>query len=107
MIAGLLGLVFNPSAWVAVGLAALVGFSSGVYKGWADSRSEAYRTEVVELRKASQRKDEIIKDQADRYLKDQEEASRLQERLNEILSSSSQADACKPSDGDIERLRRL
>jgi hypothetical protein len=34
MIAGLVSLLFNPSAWIAVALAAFVGFSGGFIKGY-------------------------------------------------------------------------
>jgi hypothetical protein len=107
MISGLVSLLINPAAWLAVGVALLTGFSGGVFKGWADSKAENLQKTIVVLREASQRKDQLIRQNADRYLEDQQEATRLQEKLNEILSSADTASACKPSDAELDSLRKL
>lgn len=105
MFTGILSLAFNPAAWVAVGLAFFAGFSGGVFKGWADSRADQYQTEIIELRKASQKKDDIIRRDAERQLDDMQREAQLKERLDAILKGS--ADSCKLSSDDIERLRVL
>ena len=104
MISGLLGLVFNPAAWVAVALAFFAGFSGGVFKGWADSRADQYKTEIVELREASRRKDEIIKRDAELQLTHFREKTELEAQLNELLKGNS---GCKLSDAELDGLRDL
>jgi len=106
MFAGIGALIFNPSAWLAVFLAFSAGWAGGVFKGWADSRAEQYKVEIVELRKASKRKDEIIRRDAERQLDDMQRQSQLESRLNEILSTSN-ADSCRLSADELERLRSL
>lgn len=104
MIAGLLGLAFNPSFWVALGLTAAISFSGGVFKGWTDSRADQYQTEIIELRKASKRKDEIIRQDAERQLTDLQEKSRLEAQLDDLLKGNS---SCKLSDVELDGLRKL
>lgn len=106
MLTGFLGLAFSPAAWVAVGLALAAGFSGGIFKGWADSRAEQYKVEIVELRKASERKDEIIRRDAERQLDDMQRQSQLESRLNDILSNQN-ADSCRLSERELVSLRDL
>jgi hypothetical protein len=107
MISGLLGLAFNPAAWLAIAIAFCSGWAGGTFKAWGDADADNLRKSIVQIREASQHKDEIIRDQSERYLQDQEEAARLQERLNDILASTDTASACKPTGSELERLRGL
>jgi hypothetical protein len=106
MIAGFLGLAFNPTFWVAVGLTAAVSFSSGVFKGWSDSRADQYAAEIVELRRASAQKDAIIAADAERQMNSLQEKAALEAQLDELLKGNG-ADSCKLSDSALNGLRKL
>jgi hypothetical protein len=64
MIAGFLGLLFNPSAWAAVALSLIMGFSTGYIKGYdtatAKHRVVALQEEVAELKKAADERESIL-----------------------------------------------
>lgn len=106
MIAGFLGLAFNPTFWIALGLTAAVSFSGGVVKGWSDSRAGQYKAEIVELRRASAQKDAIIAADAERQLTSLQEKAQLEAQLDELLTGSG-ADGCKLSDSALDGLRKL
>lgn len=71
----------------------------------ADAASP-YKTAIVELRKASERKDEIIRRDAERQLNDMQRQSQLESRLNDILSTQN-ADSCRLSERELVSLRDL
>lgn len=65
-----------------------------------------YKNAIEKMREASQKKDEIIRRDAERQLDDMQRQSQLESRLNEILSTSN-ADSCHLSTDELERLRSL
>jgi len=105
MFTGFLSLAFNPAAWVAVGLSLFIGFSSGVIKGWADSRADQYAAEIVELRRASAQKDAIIAADAERQMNGLQEKAALEAQLDELLKGNS--GGCKLSQSELDGLRKL
>jgi len=107
MIAGFLPLVFNPQAWIAVGVALFLGFSGGVVKGWNASNADHWRAQVTELQRAAVQKEAIIKADAKRAEADQSEIARLQATVEAIAHESRLAGACQLSPSDLERLQQL
>ncbi len=107
MIAGFLPLVFNPQAWIAVGVALFIGFSTGVVKGWNASNADHWRDQVTELQRAAVQKEAIIKADAKRAEADQSEIERLKATVESIAHESRLAGSCQLSAPDLERLHKL
>jgi hypothetical protein len=106
MIAGFLPLVFNPQAWIAVGVALFIGFSGGVVKGWNASNADHWRAQVTELQRAAAQKEAIIKADAKRAEADQSEIARLNATLESVIHEHKMS-SCKLSPAELVSLRRL
>lgn len=105
--AGFLRLAFDPSAWIAVGLALFLGFSGGVVKGWNASNADHWRQQAEELTRAAAQKEAIIKADAERAEADRSEIERLKATVESIAHESRLAGACQLSAPDLERLQSL
>jgi hypothetical protein len=106
--AGLLSLAFNPSAWIAVGLALFIGFSTGVVKGWSASNAGHWKEQAQEMARAAAQKEAIIKADADRAESDRSEIARLEATVEAIAHESRLATgSCQFSPVELERLQRL
>lgn len=104
--AGFLPLVFNPQAWIAVGLALFLGFSGGVVKGWNASNADHWRDQVAEMQRAAEQKEAIIKADAARAEADSSEIARLNATLESVLHEHKMS-SCKLSPAELVSLRRL
>ena len=108
MIAGFLPLLFNPQAWIAVGLALFIGFSGGVVKGWNASNADHWKQQVSELQRAAVQKEAILKADAERAEADRSEIARLQATVESIAHESRLATgSCQLSPLERERLQQL
>jgi hypothetical protein len=108
MMAGFLPLLFNPQAWIAVGLALFIGFGSGVVKGWNASNADHWRLQAEELTKAAQDKERLAKANERRALAAEAEREQFQTRLQVLIDeTNSQGNACKLSDLERQRLLDL
>jgi hypothetical protein len=105
--AGLLRLAFDPSAWIAVGLALFLGFSAGVVKGWNASNADHWRDQVAEMQRAAVQKEAIIKADAARAEADSSEIARLQATVESIAHESRLAGACQLNPAELDRLQQL
>jgi hypothetical protein len=105
--AGLLALAFNPSAWIAVGLALFLGFSTGAVKGWNASNADHWRAQVTEMQRAAAQKEAIIKADAERAEADRAEIARLQATVESIAHESRLAGSCQLSESELGKLHKL
>lgn len=103
--ASLIALLFNPTAWVVLGITTLLSFSTGVVKGWNASNADHWRAQAEEYRRSSERKDAIIAADAERERANLEDKTELEARLNDLIKAS--GDSCRLSDVELGRLRKL
>lgn len=108
MIAGFLPLLFNPHAWIAVGLALFIGFSGGVVKGWNASNADHWRQQAEELTLAAQDKERLARANERRALAAEAEREHFQTRLQVLIDeTNSQGGACVFSSDELEKLMSL
>lgn len=108
MIAGLFGLVFNPSAWVALGLAAMLAFSGGFVRGYGYANSQKLAAEIDALRSAIAVRDRIAKGHAVLLEEHAAEAERLKTEIEGLVHANQDAgSACLLSAVQLAELRRI
>jgi hypothetical protein len=106
--ASFLPLIFNPQAWIAVGVALFLGFSGGVVKGWNASNADHWRQQAEELTRAAQDKERLAKANERRAIAAEAERQQFQQRLQVLIDeTNSQGNACVFSDGERQRLLDL
>lgn len=106
MFAGLIALAFNPSAWIAVGLTALVAFSGGVVKGWNASNADHWKTQAIAIELASKQKDEIIASDAMRAAADQDELTKRDKFIEDMVHATP-ASSCRFDRDELSQLQQL
>lgn len=109
MLAGFLPLVFNPHAWMALAVAALLSFSGGVVKGWNWSQADQARAYARELEQAAADKDRIARLDAEQAERDRSELVRveatLESALHEVKKTASAQ--CVFTEPELRWLRKL
>lgn len=106
--AGFLPLVFNPQAWIAVGVALFIGFSGGVVKGWNDSNADHWRAQAEEMTRAAQDKERLAKANERRAVEAEAEKQQFQQRLQVLIDETNrEGTACVFSDSERQRLLDL
>jgi hypothetical protein len=110
MFAGFLPLVFNPHAWAALAVTAMLSFSGGVVKGWSWSQADQARAYARELEKAAFARDEISREDAAQAERDRAESVRVEATLEAALHEFKKAvpaTDCRLSESELRKLRQL
>ena len=108
MLTGFLALAFNPQAWIAIGMALTLGFSSGVYKGWNSANVRQWEAQVLALTLAAKQKDEQIARDARFAAEDSALASAREADLQKVINETNRdKDACKLTASESGSLRKL
>jgi hypothetical protein len=108
MFAGFLPLIFNPHAWVALGISMMVAFGGGYVKGWNGSSADQWRKVAVAAKAAAQEKERIA--DHDRLRADAAEAdlAKLDATLEGVIrDANAKASTCRLSADELKRLQQL
>jgi hypothetical protein len=104
--AGFIGLIFNPQAWIACALALSIGFFGGVFKGWEWSRADQLSDHVKVLEMAAEQKEVLGKADQKRANDAEAKLDESQAVLDAVLLQTANA-SCKLSSSDIASLQHL
>ena len=106
--ASFIALAFNPQAWVVVGLALFLGFSSGVVKGVNWSNAEEWRLAASAAQEAAKTKERLS--EADRARAEAAEAdlARSDATLESFIHETKNAPStCRFAPVELMRLQQL
>jgi hypothetical protein len=108
MFAGFLPLVFNPYAWIAVALTALVAFSGGFVNGWGASNADQWHKVAVAAQEAAKDKERLAEDDRKRAEAAELNMAKLDAALEGLMKDANlKATACRLSQSDLDELRVL
>jgi hypothetical protein len=105
MMAGFLRLVFDPHAWAAVAVTALVAFSGGFLKGWNASNADHWRDVAHAAVKAASDKERLAREDASRAETAETALAASQAQLEGLLHDTKSS--CRLSGPELDGLRQL
>ena len=98
----------NPYTWAALGIALMLGFSSGYGLGWGHSNASYWRGVAKQKAEAAETKERLAKLDAERAALAEAQRDDLQVRLDEVIhASESDKGACQLSPAELKRLQQL